>query len=162
MIRGLPRDPLLAAIMQAVEQQKLQEQQKAQVLQAMGYGLNPMPMGAIPQNSSVLALDGQAYTRPGGAPPGQILQTLLGARVGGGMRGLQDPASFGTFHQERPGAVPDALGNNERGFVQNQLQTGIDSKDATLIEFLRRNFPELFGEQQQNSGLSLGTRFRGM
>ena len=83
MIRGLPRDPLLAAIMQAVEQQKLQEQQKAQVMQTMGFGGNMSQFGAIPQGHGIANLEGKVWTRPGGTPPGiqALMENLLGAKA---------------------------------------------------------------------------------
>ena len=83
MIRGLPRDPLLAAIVQAVEQQKLQEQQKAQVMQSLGFGGNMSQFGAIPQGHGITQMDGKVYTRPGGTPPEiqQLLESLTGANA---------------------------------------------------------------------------------
>jgi hypothetical protein len=163
---GQPLQPqggsqISSVVQQALADQMRGQQIKAQIMQALGFGQNPMPMGAIPRGHGIAIMDGQAMTRPGGMPTqvNELLQSLMGLGAGG-TRGMQQP-NPGTFQMERPGGVMEQTGNNDPGFVQNRLDTALASKDQMMLDFLLRNFSELIkgAVPPQNSGMMQGSRF---
>jgi hypothetical protein len=163
---GQPLQPqggsqISSVVQQALADQMRGQQIKAQIMQTLGFGQNPMPMGAIPQGAGISIMDGQAMTRPGGMPQqtSQLLSALFGLGQGG-TRGMQQP-NTGTFQMERPGGVMQAEGNNDPAFVQNRLETALAGKDQMLIDFLLRNYAEMIkgATPPQNSGMMQGSRF---
>jgi hypothetical protein len=159
-------NPLPDIIQQALADQQRGQALKAQIMQALGFGGNPMPMGAIPRNAGVTIMDGQAMTRPGGMPQQaqQLLQALMGVEAGGmhsqgsagSLTNLAAPSAMGPM--ERPGPVGAPVGNNDPGFVLNAYQTAQQQGDIGMIEFLERNYPQLFGIEQQNTGMPFYNR----
>lgn len=139
-IYGMPSNPLFAAIMQSVVQQQQQEQQKAQIMQALGFGGNMSPFGAIPQGHGIINMDGKAWTRPGGTPPGiqMLLESMLGVQNSNSARGFKRDV----FDLAEPQPV-------ERGLQQAQ-------QSPQMLDFLLQLYPELMppADLPQNSGSS--------
>lgn len=176
-------DPLLQALMalnrqpeQLGQQQPMQKAGTyvdpiAQALAKLGIyqhpqllsNFTPAPItGPFPVN-----IEGKFYDLPHGMRPellNSIFQQLTGQGLRqGGVRGLRDPASEKTFEYERPGPIAEQALPDDAAMVHNMLKTAIDSKDAMMIDFLIRNYPELFKEEvrMQNSGLPQPTGFGG-
>jgi hypothetical protein len=147
LLHGLPRDPLLAQLVQALEQQKQEEAAKGQMLQYLGFGPNPLPMNALPHGAGVLSMGGQVYTRPQGMDQETLalLQSLLGLSQGG-VKGPWIPGSMLRNPMERPGSVPESLiPEPEAESRSQQTGAGIDPERLRQAVALHRmaNTPEM-------------------
>lgn len=141
---------------EAIRQQQLQAQQKAQILQALGFAPNMAAMGAIPYNSGIIPLDGKAYVRPGGIPPEvqQMLEGLLGLRNRNvaQFQGYTD-AQAKTMHPEQFQSA-EALRTGDIQQQASDAKAASQLNDYSLLDRLLRLYPELLPSppQIENSG----------
>lgn len=110
-----------AALAQAIAQQQQEAQQKAQILQALGFAPNMAAMGAIPYNAGIITMDGQSYVRPGGIPPQvqQMLESFLGVKNLGARNYPNLPA------YRNPQENPAMIGQPQRTGIAPQPDSGL-------------------------------------